>query len=129
MAPRRRLAVGLVLGLLFLAALLAVNIARVQGRRPQVETASLGRRDLVSVVTATAQIRPARYVDLSAPLTGRLESVRVHEGDSVTAGQLLAHLTPARADIDSRAEARRPAKSVRNRQSVTLGGAACASRS
>ncbi len=44
------------------------------------------------VVTASAEVRPAEFVELSFPLLGAIVSVDVESGDSVSAGQALAAL-------------------------------------
>jgi macrolide-specific efflux system membrane fusion protein len=44
------------------------------------------------VVTASAEVVPVQYVQLSFPLTGIVKTVEVKEGDKVTAGQTLVTL-------------------------------------
>ncbi|MFZ5909143.1 MAG: efflux RND transporter periplasmic adaptor subunit [Chloroflexota bacterium] len=46
------------------------------------------------VVAASAEVRPAEFVELSFPLLGAVVSVDVEAGDSVAAGQALAALDP-----------------------------------
>jgi len=46
----------------------------------------------VGVVTASAEVQPAEFVELSFPLLGAVTSVDVKAGDSVNAGQALAAL-------------------------------------
>ncbi|GAB4504403.1 MAG: hypothetical protein Fur0043_13970 [Anaerolineales bacterium] len=68
-----------------------------------------------SAVTASAEVRPAEFVELSFPLLGIVVSVDVEAGDTVTVGQALAtldtsllqaHVAEAEANIAS-AEAQR----------------------
>lgn len=47
-----------------------------------------------SIVTASAEVRPAEFVELSFPLLGAVVRVDVEVGDTVTAGQTLAALDP-----------------------------------
>lgn len=46
-------------------------------------------------VTASAEVRPAEFVELGFPLLGAVVSVDVEVGDTVAAGQALAVLDPA----------------------------------
>ncbi|MFZ5818351.1 MAG: efflux RND transporter periplasmic adaptor subunit [Chloroflexota bacterium] len=46
------------------------------------------------VVAASAEVRPAEFVELGFPLLGAVASVDVETGDSVAAGQALAALDP-----------------------------------
>jgi RND family efflux transporter MFP subunit len=55
-----------------------------------------------NTVSASAEITPVEYVQLSFPLTGTVTSVDVAEGDTVQAGQTLAQLdtTVLQAKVD-----------------------------
>ncbi len=46
----------------------------------------MGRRDLVSAVTASGKIEAKTSVDISADITGRIIKIAVREGDVVTRG-------------------------------------------
>ncbi len=52
----------------------------------------VARRDLVSTVTASGNIRARRQVDISSDISARVTSLEVHEGDDVRAGQILIRL-------------------------------------
>lgn len=58
---------------------------------PTASAASLSQ-ELDDIVSATGEVRPARWANLSFPVTGRVESVAVEEGQDVIAGQSLAEL-------------------------------------
>jgi HlyD family secretion protein len=60
----------------------------------EVRTEEVGRRDLVSVVTASGTIEPKRKVDISADISGRVISLAVEEGDWVEKGALLLRIDP-----------------------------------
>jgi HlyD family secretion protein len=53
---------------------------------------------LRAYVTASGEIVAARYADLGSSVMGRLVSLRVREGDRVTAGQILARIDPVQAE-------------------------------
>jgi HlyD family secretion protein len=48
--------------------------------------------DIADVVSATGEVRPARWADLSYPVGGTITTVHVEEGEEVAAGQLLVEL-------------------------------------
>ncbi len=52
---------------------------------------------LRAYVTASGEIVATRYADLGSSVMGRLVSLRVREGDRVTAGQVLARIDPVQA--------------------------------
>ncbi len=55
----------------------------------------VGRRDLVSAVTASGKIEPKTKVDISADITGRIIRIAVREGEVVKKGQFLIQIDPA----------------------------------
>lgn len=71
------------------------------GRQPvvvDVDVASVARVDtLRASVTASGEIVATRYADLGSSVMGRLVSLRVREGDRVSAGQVLARIDPIQA--------------------------------
>jgi len=67
-----------------------------RGARVEVEEA--GRRDLVEAVRASGRIRPKQKVDVSASVMGRIEELRVAEGDAVAVGDTLVHIDPVAAE-------------------------------
>jgi len=60
----------------------------------EVRTERVGRRDLVSVVTASGTIEPKRKVDISADIPGRVIELAVEEGDWVEKGAFLLRIDP-----------------------------------
>lgn len=58
----------------------------------ELPTASVERRTLEQIVTATGSIEPRDYVDVGAQVSGQLEVLHVEVGDYVEAGQLLAEI-------------------------------------
>jgi HlyD family secretion protein len=85
------------LGLLFILALLGVlAIVRGGGDTPAVRVGEIERRDLVSTVSASGNIRARRQVDVSSEVSARVLELLVEEGDEVEEGQLLLTLDPTR---------------------------------
>ncbi len=74
-----------------------VTLSVAKKRQPSVEVRleKVGRRDLVSLVTASGKIQPKRSVDVSSDITGRIVNLPVVEGQSVERGQVLVHIDPA----------------------------------
>lgn len=70
--------------------------SKVQAKNKPVEVrlAAVGKRDLVSAVTASGKIVPETKVDVSADVTGRILKIAVKEGDLVEKGQFLIQIDP-----------------------------------
>ncbi|MCW5966540.1 MAG: efflux RND transporter periplasmic adaptor subunit [Bryobacterales bacterium] len=63
-----------------------------QGKAEKVQTARIAKQDVVSLVTATGEIRPLNYINIGANAQGRITDLLVKEGDRVNRGQILAKL-------------------------------------
>jgi len=75
----------------------------VQQSRKNVVEVQLGkveRRDLAQVVTASGEIKPKTYVNISANAFGKIVKLYVREGDTVKQGQLLAQLENVQSGAD-----------------------------
>jgi HlyD family secretion protein len=57
-----------------------------------VQIGKVTRQDLTSIVTASGQIKPKYYVNVSPFLIGRIDKLYVKEGDTVKEGDLLAQM-------------------------------------
>jgi HlyD family secretion protein len=102
MAPRTKKIVGGVTAIVILAAVVGFNVTREARRRVPVQTQKVGKRDLVSIVSASGEVRPKRYVNISANVSGRIDRILVKEGDRVRQGQLLARIDSTRFAADER---------------------------
>jgi len=89
--------VGLTLGILVLAGggFAGFKIRQKKHAGAEVRMEQVGRRDLVSAVTASGKIEPKTSVDISADITGRIVKIAVREGDLVKKGQFLIQIDPA----------------------------------
>ena len=85
-----------------LAAIVGVNVTRDSRRKTVVQTQKVGRKDLVSVVSASGEVKPTKYVNVSSNVSGRIVELRVKEGDRVKAGQVLARIDSTRFQAGER---------------------------
>ncbi len=77
-------------------AVAAIAVAATRGPKSvAVRIEPVARRDLVASVTASGQVRPHTKVDMSADISGRIITLAVKEGQTVTKGQLLVQIDPA----------------------------------
>jgi HlyD family secretion protein len=68
-----------------------------------VQTGKAVRQDLISIVTASGEIKPKNYINIGANQLGPLTDILVKEGDRVKKGQLLAQIESidAKADVSA----------------------------
>src|SRR5579883_2693515 len=90
-----------IVGVLFIAAAVLASVKYSQSGIVTVQTGKVTREDLVSQVTASGEIKPRNYINISAEYQGQLTSILVKEGDRVKKGQLLARIDEeqSRADL------------------------------
>src|ERR1700745_4084396 len=75
----------------------------VYGRRKDIvtgQTARAQRLNLVSIVSASGEIKPKTYVNIGANAFGKITKLYVKEGDRVNKGQLLAQLENVQSSAD-----------------------------
>lgn len=94
MSMRRIVIAGIVLAVL--AAVLYTRRGASEGTLADVTTVSR-TATLQSFVTASGEIVATRYADIGSASMGRLVSLAVKEGDTVTAGQVVARIDPVQA--------------------------------
>jgi len=99
----RKKKIGLaVAAVVVLGAIVAVNVSRDGRSKVVVQTQKVGRKDLVSVVSASGEIKPHRYVNISSNVSGRIVDLRVKEGEAVKKGQVLARIDSTRYEAGAR---------------------------
>lgn len=104
---RRRTTVAIVAGMIVIVLAAAMLLRRDRGGT-SVETGTVARKAVFrSFVTASGQIVAQRYADIGASAMGRLVELRVKEGDTVTAGQVLARIDPVQAAAGAAASSAR----------------------
>jgi len=79
-------------GVLILAAIVVANIVRSGAPTLDARFSPVERRDVTSSISAPGRVRAVSSVDLSAEVPGRVVELKVEEGDSVKAGDLLLRL-------------------------------------
>lgn len=73
---------------------------------PEVTTVIVKRRaELRSTVTASGEVRPIQYINMTSEVAGRIEEIYVKEGDRVTKGQQLVRLDPTQLQSGEAAQA------------------------
>jgi HlyD family secretion protein len=69
-----------------------------------VQTGRVVRQDLASVVTASGEIKPRKYINIGANAMGELVDIPVREGDHVRKGQLVARIENIQPQADVNAQ-------------------------
>jgi HlyD family secretion protein len=69
-----------------------------------VQTGSVVRQDLTSLVTASGEIKPKNYINIGANAQGQIRELLVKEGDRVRKGQLLARIENVQPEADVAAQ-------------------------
>lgn len=69
-----------------------------------VQTGSAARADLVSLVTASGEIKPRNYINIGANAQGRIIELRVKEGDRVHKNDVVARIEHIQAQADVTAQ-------------------------
>jgi HlyD family secretion protein len=83
--------------------LIATGVVTSRSRRGRVmvQSGAARRKTLSSVVSASGEIKPKRYVNISANVSGRITHLYVKEGEAVKAGQLLGRIDATRFEADT----------------------------
>lgn len=87
---------------LALGAVVGFKVVRDARQKVAVQLQKAGKRDLVSVVSASGEVKPKRFVNVAANVSGRIDRMLVKEGDQVRLGQLLARIDSTRFAADER---------------------------
>ena len=75
---------------------IAANVWWKESPAPEVQVEAVTRRDLTATVSGSGAIRPAREVDISSNVMGRVTRLAVEEGEIVRAGDFLLEVDPQR---------------------------------
>jgi HlyD family secretion protein len=96
MASKKVRIAGGVAALVIVAGVVAFSVTRDSRNRIAVQIQKVGKRDLVSVVSASGEVKPKKFVNVSANVSGRITQLLVKEGDTVRRGQVLARIDSTR---------------------------------
>ncbi|MBX7174349.1 MAG: efflux RND transporter periplasmic adaptor subunit [Pyrinomonadaceae bacterium] len=94
LSRRKKIIIGIVAGVLLLSIILISIFA---GRKdvPEATIVKLEtKKELRSTVTASGEVRPIQFINLTSEVAGRIEEIYVKAGDVVTKGQPLVRLDP-----------------------------------
>lgn len=75
--------------------IIVVSVLATRKDTPEVAVVKVeARPELRSTVTASGEVRPIQFINLTSEVQGRIEEIYVKEGDMVTQGQQLVRLDP-----------------------------------
>jgi HlyD family secretion protein len=96
-AKKIALIVGIVVLLL---AIVGFTVNQTQKNVVSVQTGKVVKQDIVSLVTASGEVKPLTYVNVGANAMGRISRLLVKEGEPVKKGQIVAQLENVQQDAD-----------------------------
>ena len=102
MTSRKKRIIAAVAGAVVLGGVVATSVVRDRRSKVPVQTQKAERRDLVSKVSASGEVKPKRFVNISANASGRIVLLLVKEGEAVRRGQVLAKIDSARIEAGTR---------------------------
>ena len=99
MKTKWKVVIGVVLGVAAIGGTVA-SVRWSQSAQVTVQSATVAKGDLTSVVTASGEIKPKTYTNLGANAQGRVMELMVKEGDHVRRGQVVARIESIQATAD-----------------------------
>jgi len=99
MSTGKKIAIGAG-AVVLLAAIVGFSVHQSHKNVVQVQTGKVERMDLMSVVSASGEIKPKVYVNIGANAFGKITKLYVKEGDRVKKGQMLAQLENVQPSAD-----------------------------
>ena len=96
MTTKTKRIIGFVAAIAVIGGVVGFSVTRDSRNKITVQTGKVEKKDLIQVVTASGEVRPKRYVNVGANVSGRLIEITVKEGDRVKAGQMLARVESER---------------------------------
>lgn len=94
LSRKKKIIIGAVVGALLLLIIVG-SILATRTDTPEVTIVKVEtRKELRSTVTASGEVRPIQFMNLTSEVQGRIEEIYVKEGDQVTKGQPLVRLDP-----------------------------------
>jgi HlyD family secretion protein len=96
MSKKPKWAIGII-ALVAVGSVLALSAAKRGNKAVEVRIEPVQKRDLVSSVTASGQVRPQTKVDVASDVSGKIMKLAVKEGQIVSSGQFLLQIDPSQA--------------------------------
>jgi HlyD family secretion protein len=101
MAMRRRYKIALGVGLLLVLVIGGtVFYKKRQAGVTAVQVGTVGKQNLSSIVTASGEVRPLKYVNIGSQSFGKIVEISVKEGDRVKRGQVLLRMEAVQPAAD-----------------------------
>jgi multidrug efflux pump subunit AcrA (membrane-fusion protein) len=94
MSRRKKIIIS-VAAVALVAIVVIISIAAGRKDEPEVTVVKVETRpELRSTVTASGEVRPVKFINLTSEVAGRIEEIYVNPGDHVNQGQPLVRLDP-----------------------------------
>ncbi len=94
LSRKKKIIIGSAVGALLLIIIIG-SILATRTDTPEVTTVKIeSRRELRSTVTASGEVRPIQFVNLTSEVQGRIEEITKKEGETVEKGEILVRLDP-----------------------------------
>ena len=91
---KRKISIGATVALL-LVAVIAISLLAGNREAPEVTVAEVKQVPVLeSKVTASGEVRPVKFFNLTAEVSGRITNIYINEGDEVKKGQPLIKVDP-----------------------------------
>src|ERR1044071_9880407 len=104
LSRKKKIIIGVVVAVV-LAIVVVVSVVATRKEEPEVVTVKLEvRPELKQTVTASAEVRPIRYIKLTSEVPGRIEEIYVTAGDMVTKGKPLVRVDPTQLQSSQEAQ-------------------------
>jgi HlyD family secretion protein len=105
LSRKRKIIIG-VSAVALVGIIIVVSILAGGKDEPEVTTVTIKMRpELRSTVTASGEVRPIQFINLTSEVAGRIEEIYVKEGQLVTRGQQLVRLDPTQLQSNEAAQA------------------------
>ena len=102
MTAKTKKILGAVVALAVIGSVVGFSVSRENRKKITVQTGKVEKKSLTQVVTASGEVRPRRYVNVGANVSGRLIDITVLEGQRVKKGQMLARVEAERYEAGAR---------------------------
>ena len=104
LSRRKKIIIG-ASALVVLLAVITISVLASRNDTPEVTVIKIEtRRELRSTVTASGEVRPIQFMNLTSEVQGRIEEIYVKEGDQVVKGQPLVRLDPTQLQSNTDAQ-------------------------
>jgi len=104
LSRKKKIIIGAAVGALLLI-VIVVSVLATRTDTPEVTVVKVDKRpELRSTVTASGEVRPIQFMNLTSEVQGRIDDIYVKEGDQVTKGQPLVKLDPNQLDANTQAQ-------------------------